>query len=160
MSINWDLAKTNIGFWAFGIARIPMLAFVGARFVELSDIRSVIKIPLGYRTKNHLGSMYFGAMAVGADVTIGGLALHLIRKKRVKVQMIFKDFKADYRKRAEADTLFVCDEGRQINEMIEEAMRSPDRINRTIGAYALVPDRLGEEPVATFELTLSLRNKP
>ncbi len=31
-----------------------------------------IRIPLGWRTRNHLGSMYFGALATGADL-VGGL---------------------------------------------------------------------------------------
>jgi acyl-coenzyme A thioesterase PaaI-like protein len=159
MPINWNLAKANFGLFAFGITRIPMLTFVGTRIVELSDTRSVIKIPLGYRTKNHLGSMYFGAMAVGADITIGGLAFHLIKKRRANVQLIFKDFKAEYRKRAESDTLFICDQGHQINALIEQAIHSVERINGSVQAYALVPDKLGNEPVAVFDLTLSLRHK-
>ena len=52
-----------------------------------------IKIPLKRRTKNHLYSMYFGALSVGADITGGFLAMMCIQKTNKRVALIFKDFK-------------------------------------------------------------------
>ncbi|MGR9106946.1 MAG: DUF4442 domain-containing protein [Gammaproteobacteria bacterium] len=157
MTIDWSLLKANVGLAALALTRIPMIAFVGPRFRELSATRAVIRIPLGYRTRNHLGSMYFGAMAVGADLVIGGLAWNLIRQSGKPLNLIFKDFKAQYHKRAEDDVLFICEEGAVIRALIERVIEIEERVNGTISAYALVPSRFGDEPVATFELTLSLK---
>jgi acyl-coenzyme A thioesterase PaaI-like protein len=149
--------RTNLGLTLFSVTKIPLLGFVCPRFLELTDARAVIKIPFGFRTRNHLRSMYFGAMAIGADLVIGGFAWSLIEKGKYPVNLIFKDFKADYLKRAEADVHFVCDAGADIQALIDAAVTSGERVTRPIPAYALVPTKFGDEPVATFELTLSLK---
>ncbi|MCI0734260.1 MAG: DUF4442 domain-containing protein [Methylococcaceae bacterium] len=155
--VDWELLKANVGLTALALTKIPMIAFTGPRFLELSATKAIIKIPLGYRTRNHLGSMYFGAMAVGADLVIGGLAFRLIKKSGKPLTLIFKDFKAEYLKRAEDDVLFICDEGTAISALIERVIDAQERVNGTISAYALVPKKFGDEPVATFQLTLSLK---
>lgn len=134
-----------------------MIAFTAPNFLELSAHQAIVKIPLAYRTKNHLGSMYFGALAVGADLVVGGLAWHLIQSSGQLLDMIFKDFQAEYLKRAEGDVIFVCEEGEAISEMIADVVAAKERRNRSISAYALVPERCGDEKVASFRLTLSLK---
>lgn len=157
MTVDWELLKANVGLTALAVTKIPMIAFTGPRFLELSATKAIIKIPLGYRTRNHLGSMYFGALAVGADLVIGGLAWSLIKKSGKPLILIFKDFKAEYLKRAEDDVLFICDEGTAISALIERVIDARERVNGTISAYALVPKKFGNEKVATFQLTLSLK---
>jgi acyl-coenzyme A thioesterase PaaI-like protein len=154
---DWELLKANVGLAALALTKIPMIAFAGPRFMELSSTKAVIRIPLGYRTRNHLGSMYFGAMAVGADLVIGGLAWSLINKSGKPLNLIFKDFKAEYLKRAEDDVLFICEEGTAIRALIDRVIEAGERVNGTVSAYALVPKKFGAEPVATFQLTLSLK---
>ncbi len=155
--VNWKLLKANIGLAALTVTKIPMIAFTGPRFLELSPTKAVIKIPLNYRTRNHLGSMYFGALAVGADLVIGGLAWSLIKKSGKPLNLIFKSFTAEYLKRAEDDVLFICEEGPAISALIECVVNKQERVNATIAAYALAPKMFGAEPVATFQLTLSLK---
>ena len=46
--------------------------------VELSDDKCVVKVPLKRRSRNHLRSMYFGALAAGADCAGGLIAMRLI----------------------------------------------------------------------------------
>ncbi|GAM75988.1 hypothetical protein JCM19241_286 [Vibrio ishigakensis] len=42
--------------------------------MHIDEARVEVKIPLRRRTKNHLNSMYMGALVVGADVAGGFLA--------------------------------------------------------------------------------------
>ena len=44
-------------------------------------------------------------------------------------------------------------------EQIAEAQKNPERINRTLKAYAVVPSVNPKEKVATFELTLSVKKR-
>ena len=44
-----------------------MIFYAAPRIIQLDEDGCAVKIPLGFRTKNHLGSMYFGALCVGAD---------------------------------------------------------------------------------------------
>ena len=64
--------------------------------MSISDSKLEIKIKLNRRTKNHLNSMYFGVLSVGADVTGGFLAMKLIHTSKSKIALIFKDFHANF----------------------------------------------------------------
>jgi hypothetical protein len=143
----------------FGFRKIPMLYFVRASVVELTLERAVVKIPLRRRTRNHLHCMYFGALAIGADCSAGLLALKCIRDRKERISPIFKDLKAEFRKRAEGDVLFSCDQGKDIAELVDRAANTDERVEMPVKVIATVPSRLGDEPVARFELTLSLKRK-
>lgn len=142
----------------FGLAKIPLLFYVGVSVVELTPERMVVRIPLRRRTKNHLGSMYFGALCIGADVAPGAYAMYLIRKQRVPIAMVFKDFQAEFLKRAEGDVLFICDQGKEIAELVAQAATSEERVERQLDVIATVPS-LSDEPVARFKLTISLKRR-
>ena len=136
-----------------------MLHYIAPSIVELTDERCVVRIRLNRRTRNHLNSMYFGVMAAGADMAGGITAMRLIQKSRRKVALVFKDFRAEFLKRAEGDTLFTCDDGPAVRELVHNAIATGERVNATVHVTATVPSLLGDEPVARFELTLSLRLK-
>jgi acyl-coenzyme A thioesterase PaaI-like protein len=73
--VAWN---ATLKLWAFGWLKVPMIAWVRPKVIELNDERSVIKIALTRRTKNHLNSLYFGALCVGADVTGGIHMMHFL----------------------------------------------------------------------------------
>lgn len=145
--------------WLFGLVKVPMIRWTGARIVEASDDRCVVRIPLRRRTKNHLSCMYFGALCVGADVAGGFLAARRVQRSGEPVAFLFKDFSVEFHKRAEGDTVFVCEDGPAIDALVREAVETGERVNRSVTVVATTPDLLGDEPVATFRLTLTLKRK-
>ena len=142
----------------FGLTRIPLLFYVGVSVVELTPERMVVRMPLRRRTKNHLGSMYFGALCIGADVAPGAYAMYLIRQQPVAISMMFKDFQAEFLRRAEGDVHFVCDQGKEIAELVAQAATSNERVERQLDVIAVVPS-ISDEPVARFKLTISLKQR-
>ena len=100
----------------FGISKVAMIAYCRPRVISFDDNRLEIKIPLKRRTRNHLNSMYFGALSVGADITGGFLALPAIKNSNRKIALIFKDFNANFLKRAESDVHFVCEDGEAVKK--------------------------------------------
>ena len=82
--------------------------------------------------------MYFGVLAVGADVTGGFLAMDPIIKSGRKVALIFKDFKADFLKRPEGDVHFICNDGHEIKSLVKKAIETGDRHNFTMSIQAKV----------------------
>lgn len=138
--------------------KIPVLLFLGPRIVGVDDEGCAIEIPLRWRSKNHLGSMYFGALCVGADCAAGVLAMQLIRRQPERISMVFKDFHAEFLKRAEGDVDFCCRQGKEIAELVAEAATSEERVERQIEVIATVPS-LNDAPVARFRLTLSLKRR-
>jgi acyl-coenzyme A thioesterase PaaI-like protein len=144
----------------FGFLKIPMLFYISPTVVESSDEKCVVKIPLNRRTQNHLHSMYFGALAAGADCAGGLIAMRTIEQQaKGKVALIFKDFHADFLKRAEGDVHFTCTQGAEIRELVKKAIETGERQNLPVHLTATVPSKLGAEPVAQFTLTLSLKKK-
>ena len=150
--------RNTIALRYFAFTKIPMLFFTRPSVVALTADRIVVKIRLRRRTKNHLGSMYFGALSAGADCAAGLYAMNLIRKRSERILLIFKDLKAEFLKRAEGDVYFTCNQGREITNLVAEAAQSNERVDMPVHVEAKVPSQ-SDEPVARFILTLSLKKK-
>ena len=146
-----------VSTWSF--FNVPLLFWIRPKIIELNSKRTEIKIPLNRRTKNHLNSLYFGVLAAGADCAGGILAMKLAKESGANISLAFKDFNAKFLKRAEGDTHFICDQGKEISEFVDQVRKSDSRLSKTVQVYAICPDVTGDEPVATFDLTLSLKNK-
>jgi acyl-coenzyme A thioesterase PaaI-like protein len=142
-----------------GVTKIPLLYFARPSVMELTDEKIVVKIPLRRRTKNHLGSMYFGALAVGADVSAGLIAWRRIDESGVPISLVFKDISGEFLRRPEADVHFTCTEGGEIDKLVQNAATSGEREEMPIHVMATVPSLTGDEPVARFTLTLSIKKK-
>jgi hypothetical protein len=151
--------KNNLFLSFYAWTKIPLIGFCMPRVIETSANRTVLKISLGFRTKNHLGAMYFGALAIGSELCVAMLAVKKIQESGVKIDFLFKDYKAEFLRRAEGDVHFICEEAQVVVDQINEAKYSTERINRTMTAYAIVPSKSLTEKVATFELTLSVKNR-
>lgn len=141
----------------FGLFKVPLIFLVRPKVVDLTGKRCEVRIPLNYLTRNHLGSMYFGTLAIGADCAGGLLAMSLGKKSGHKISIVFKDFKADFLKRPEADTHFICEEGEKIERMVAETMQTGERVSQPISLTAICPKKFGQDPVAKFILTLSIK---
>ncbi|MBT68175.1 MAG: DUF4442 domain-containing protein [Thiotrichales bacterium] len=150
--------NTNRLIRLFGLTKVPMIWYCRPKVIEHTDEKIEIKIPLKRRTKNHLGSMYFGVLAVGADITGGFMAMDPIQESGRKIALIFKDFKADFLKRPEGDVHFICNDGLAIKELVDKVANSTERHNYKLNIEAVVPS-ISSEVVAKFELTLSLKDK-
>jgi hypothetical protein len=138
--------------------RVPLLAFITPRVVELTDERSVVRVRLDRRTRNHLGVMYFGALAMGAELSI---ALKLVEQNYAggrKLDFIFKDFQCDFKKRADGHVHFVCAEVAEISKFISGVQKNGERHNATFSGMAWVPSN-SPEPVMTYKLTLSVKHR-
>jgi hypothetical protein len=143
--------------WAF--RNVFLLYFVRPRIVELSDRRCEVVIPLNWRTRRRdIHAMYLGVLVMGADVAGGLIAFNLITRSKVRVSFLFKDVKGEFLKRAEDDVHFVCEDGELIQQLMQRALSSGERQEATVRVTATVPTKLAE-PVAQFELTLSVKKK-
>ena len=159
MKIFIERIKATWFLRSFGFWKVPLIFYCRPSIVDFSSEKAIVKVPLKRRNKNHLNSMYFGVLAVGADVAGGVLAMDLIRQSKRKISLVFKDFKAEFLKRPEGDTHFICNDGIAIQNLINETIKTGERVNMPIKITATVPSLFGDEPVAKFVLTLSLKDK-
>ncbi len=154
-----DLGKAKRMLWLFGFFKIPLIGYVRPKLIELSDTRMVVKIPLRRRTKNHLGSMYFGALGIGADLAGAFQAFYISNKRKSKISLAFKDFQANFIKRPESDVFFISEAGTQIERMVDETIRTKERVTEGIQINAVINYPGNPEIVAEFTLGLSIKDK-
>ncbi len=153
-----DLQKINLYLKLLSFWKIPLLFYCRPRIIFLDNSTIKVKIKLKRKVKNHLGSMYLGALTVGADITAGYFAFHFLKMHNKKISLIFKDFHADFYKRAMGDVEFSCDMGSEIENMIKKAISTSDRVNLPVTVNAVVPS-ISNEIIGKFILTLSVKVK-
>jgi len=139
--------------------RIPFLLVLGPRVLELDEKGCAILIPLRYQSRNHVGSMYIGAMVAGADLAAGMTALRVIRQKGSRIIPIFKDLRTEFLKLADGDVVFRSTQGKEVAAAVERAHATGERVTIPVEILATVPKKYGDEPVARFALGLSMKKK-
>ena len=156
--MDWNRFKLTWMIRLFGITKVPMIWYCRPTVMEQNDESLSVKIPLRYRTKNHLGSMYFGVLAVGADVTGGFLAMTPIMQSKRNIALVFKDFNAEFYRRPEENVIFKCHDGHDVKALVEKCIESGERENYTLTIEAFEESNQ-IEVVARFKLTLSIKDK-
>ncbi len=154
-----NLVQAKRFLWTLGFFKIPLIFFCRPKIHEINDKKCVIKIPFRRRVKNHVNSMYIGALTVGADLVGGLLAMRHIEKTEKKIVLIFKNIHADYLKRVQGDAYFTCNDGIKVREAVQLAAETGERQNVPVDITVTVPSQSGDEPVAKYTLTLSIKDK-
>ncbi|MBL4862895.1 MAG: DUF4442 domain-containing protein [Crocinitomicaceae bacterium] len=151
-----SIRKMRWKLFLLGAFKIPMIGFIRPRLVDLNDVEASIKIKLRRRSKNHLKSMYFGALSVGADVSAGLHAFYFAEKMGKKVSFAFKGMKVDFLMRAETDIMFTSQQGMLVEQAMLDSLKQGERVNRPIQVIAT---NTHGDIVARFELIISVRVK-
>lgn len=153
------LKLETLKLWIFTFLNIPLIFWLRPRVMEISNQRAVVMIKLNRRSRNHVHSMYFGAICTGVDLVPGLIALRLIKQANEKIVFVFKDFHAEFIHRAESDVYFICEEGHLIQAAIQQAIATQERQNVTLNVKTVVPDKFGDEPTGKFTITISLKKR-
>lgn len=156
MQNSVSLTKMRRLLWLMGIVKIPMIAFVRPKLLRLDEKSSQVKIKLRRRTKNHLKSMYFGSLAVGADVAAGLHAYYFAKQAGVNVSFAFKAIKGEFLQRAMSDVVFESNDGEIVEKAFKEALETKERVNQWVKVEAKNKDN---ELVAVFDMEISVKVK-
>lgn len=157
MPENKDLfKKMKRQLFLLGLFKIPMVGFVRPKLIALNDQEAIVEIKLRRRTKNHLNSMYFGALAVGADLAAGLHTFYFADAVKGKLSFAFKAMHAEFYKRAESAVYFESRDAALIQAAISESVEFGERVNRVVDVLAYDAQR---ELVASFKMTVSIKFK-
>jgi acyl-coenzyme A thioesterase PaaI-like protein len=149
-----SLRKMRWKLFLLGLVKIPIIGFVRPKLISINKDEIVVSISFRRRTKNHLNSMYFGALAVGADVAAGILAFYHSEIHKKNISLAFKGMNAQFLKRAESTIRFVCTEGKILENMVMKSISSGERQNESVTVYAVNEQN---ENVAIFEMIVSFK---
>lgn len=149
--------RFKLFFWYFCHFKVAMIGYLKPRLIKLDEEEIVICLPLKRRSRNHLNSMYFGALSVGADLAGGLHGFYHAELAQCKVALVFKSFQAQFLRRPESDVYFVCADGATVKAMIAETKLSKERVSKPIhiDAYTDYPQQ--KNKVAEFILELSVK---
>ncbi|HAT8858564.1 TPA: DUF4442 domain-containing protein [Legionella pneumophila subsp. pneumophila] len=151
------LTQFKFFLWFFSHFKVALIGYLKPKLIQLTDNEIVVRLPLTRRSRNHLHSMYFGALAVGADIAGGLHGFYHAKQAKCKVSLAFKSFQAQFLRRPESDVYFICTEGEVVKKMIEESKKSSERINKPIHIKAYINYLTHPEKIADFILELSLK---
>jgi len=151
-------AKLSLYINLFSWFKIPLLAYVRPKVIKLDDKESVVRVKLNKRSRNHLNVMYFGALAMGAELSVALMTVNKIQESGKRIDFLFKDFQANFLKRADKHVFFCCPEADKVNDLMKESFKTADRLEGTYKGFAYV-DEATREPVMEYSLTLSVKNR-
>ncbi|MDX2346743.1 MAG: hypothetical protein QNK11_07735 [Legionella sp.] len=153
------LTRFKFMLWSFGKTKVPLIGYVKPKLIQLDDKKIVIKLPCSRRNRNHLNSMYFGVLTIGADLAGGFHGLYHAKQSGLNVSLAFKSFEANFIRRPESDVYFVSEMGSMVKSMIAESKETGLRVNQIIivKAYVNYFNSSKSEEVAHFKLELSLK---
>jgi len=151
-----SISKMQRNLYLFGWLKIPMIAFCRPKIIAWDEQKVVIRIKRSRRTNNHLRSMYFGALMVGADLAAGMHAFAYSTTNKKKISLAFKSCNAQFLKRPETDVFFSAEAGDLVKVMIQQSEQTQERMHEKI--LVRISDENGEE-VALVTMELSLKVK-
>lgn len=103
------------------LGKLPAVWFMGARIQSITPEAAQVTLPYGWRSKNPFRSTYFAAQAAAAELSTGILvAAHI--QGRGKISMLVTHMEADFVKKATDKTVFVCDQGQDIVQAIQQTL--------------------------------------
>ena len=143
--------QAGVLFWC--LRKVPMLFWMTPLVKKLTESECHLYVPLTWRTRNHLQSMYFGALLSAADLVCGLVALAALEKKGVRARLLFSKVQGQFLRRPESGVDFHC-------KISSEALSKLDAL-QGVGDKAFIVlkvDALCEGvKVSEFELEVALK---
>jgi hypothetical protein len=142
-------------YWVMMVAKLPSIAFWGARIAALDDNKCVIALPYRYSTKNPFKSIYFSALNGAAEISTGFL-VHMYVAEYGSHSMLVTKFSAEFYKKSDTTIHFSCDQGEEVAIFFENLKK-----NSGTGIFVLTSNgrnTAGEE-VCRMEVTWSIKRR-
>ena len=119
---------THWKFRIFLITRLPFAWLAGLRVKRFEDETSEVHIRYKYLTKNPFRSIYFAALAMAAELSTGIFAFRYAQLQKPLVSMLVTGMEAQYHKKAVGRIRFVCEDGGNVRDIIEETRQTGEGV--------------------------------
>ncbi len=140
----------------FLLLKLPSAFFSGVRIKSISPEKCEVTVPYKWFSQNPFRSTYFACLAMAAEMTTGVLGLMQIVGRKPSVSMLVVSLEANYFKKAVDITTFLCEDGKTIELMVDEAVAIGE--SRSFKAKSVGKNKAGEI-VAEFFITWSFKAK-
>jgi len=141
-------------FWLAMLFKLPSAVFWRLKIKSLNLEKCEVTIPYFWRSQNPFNSIYFAALAGAAELSTGALC-QLAMAGKGKFSMLVVDFRAEYHKKANQRITFTCDQGNELNTLID-ALKPEETGKLTMVSTGSNPEG---DVVARFFVTWSFKRK-
>lgn len=116
------LIKHPLKFRFFLWRNLPAAYFSGLKLRFADEQKCMVSVPYKWFTRNPFRSTYFACMSMAAEMSTGILAMAQVYRRRPEISMLVIEVEGKFYKKATDRTLFICEEGRLISEMVDAAV--------------------------------------
>ncbi len=142
----------------FLLKKLPSAYFCGARIKSIDSNQCEIKIALNWFNKNPYKSMFWAAQGMAAELTTALMITDKIKKSGYDVSMLLISNNANYYKKATGLIVFNCNEGAEIDEMMNKLISSNTPQTITLSSTGINQNNVTVSKFI-FEWSLKIREK-
>jgi len=106
--------------------QLPLAWVAGLRLATLDQGRCVVRMRYRFWNKNPFGSMYFAAMAMGAEMSTGLPAYVFLRQNRKSVSLLLAGMEAVFHKKAVGRLTFEFEDQGELIQALANLAQSGD----------------------------------
>jgi len=141
---------------AYTFFKLPSAFWSGVRVKQITPDICMVTVKHSWFNQNPFKSMYFAVQAMAAEFTTGALVLFHIKSSGKNISMLVAQNKAVFTKKATGKITFTCNQGKEIAECIEDAIRTNE--GQTIWLTSIGINENGEQvSEMQFQWTIKLR---
>ena len=151
------LWSRTLELWVFGWAKLPLLAHIRPRVVQVEGGSLGLVVPFGRRNRNHYGTMYFGALASTAEMLPGVLAVLASRAAGGSPVFYVKDLQGVFLHKAKGSVTFYEESPGIVERAVQRCLAQDQVVEQDVGIVGTSEVSGRCRVVASFRFTLSLR---
>ncbi len=116
--------------------KLPVAWIAGVRVKEINDKKAVVTATHKWINQNPFRSMYFAVLSMGAELSTGILVMKKVQDSGKNISMLVTHIEADFTKKAKGKIRFICEEGKLIDEKIEQTIQTGEGVKFELNAKA------------------------
>ena len=147
--------RSNGKIRLYFLKNLPTAFWWGLKVVEVTAEHCKVSIPFNWRTQNPFNSIYFAALAGAGELATGTLA-NMARLGKGSISMLVVDQRAEFFKKANGKTFFTCNQGSEVQRVVDEAIATGE--GRTITMTATGRNQDGET-LCKIHITWSFKQR-
>lgn len=146
-----EFKASNINKFLF--FKLPSAYWSGVRVKSINDTTCIVTVKHKWFNQNPFNSMYFAVQAMAAELSTGALVMKKISESNKKISMLVAQNNAVFTKKATGKINFTCAEGNQINQAIEQTIKTGE--GQTLWLQSIGINENGEQvAIMNFEWTI------
>ena len=150
------LANNPFKFKLFLLSKLPAAFIAGIKIEQCNEESCAVSVPYKWLTQNPFRSTYFACLSMAAEMSTGALAMANVYQRKPRASMLITNVESKYFKKGIDKTIFTCNDGLKIKEVVNEAYQtfSPQSITVKSEGY-----NQNNELIAEFWFTWSFKVK-